>query len=38
VTGDAGEWWAQMLAQPDIPIAKLVDDFDAIAARAIPYA
>ncbi len=27
-----------MLAQPDIPIAKLVDDFDAIAGQAIPYA
>jgi hypothetical protein len=27
-----------MLEQPDTPIAKLVDDFDAIAAHAIPYA
>jgi hypothetical protein len=27
-----------MLEQPDTPIAKLVDDFDAIAAQAIPYA
>ena len=38
MAGDTGEWWAQMLEQPDTPIAKLVDDFDVIAAQAIPYA
>ena len=27
-----------MLEQPDTPIAKLVDEFEAIAAQAIPYA
>ncbi|WP_343709682.1 hypothetical protein [Mycobacterium sp.] len=38
MTGDTHRWWSHMQEQSRTPISKLVEDFDAIATQAIPYA